>query len=93
MKYPKLQKLTVLVTALLFVNAGDRLHAEGNPAFIGTWVINEELSDDTRDIPVVFVSTKNQRADHIWAEKQGAKALISKPVDSDMIVKQLNTYV
>ena len=50
-------------------------------------------SDDTRDIPVVFVSTKNQRADHIWAEKQGAKALISKPVDSDMIVKQLNTYI
>ena len=47
MKYPKLQRLTVLVTALLLVNAGDRLHAEGNPAFIGTWVINEELSDDT----------------------------------------------
>ncbi len=50
-------------------------------------------NDETRDIPVVFVSTKNQRADHIWAEKQGAKALISKPIDSDMIVKQLNTYI
>ena len=50
-------------------------------------------SEDTNDIPVVFVSTKNQRADHIWAEKQGAKALISKPIDSDVIVKQLNTYI
>ena len=50
-------------------------------------------SDETSDIPVVFVSTKNQRADHIWAEKQGAKALISKPVDSDVIVKHLNTYI
>ncbi len=49
--------------------------------------------DETGEIPVVFVSTKNQRADHIWAEKQGAKALISKPIDSEIIVKQLDTYV
>ena len=50
-------------------------------------------NSETSDIPVVFVSTKNQRADHLWAEKQGAKALISKPIDSDVIVKQLNTYI
>lgn len=48
---------------------------------------------DTSDIPVVFVSTKNQRADKIWAEKQGAKNLISKPIDSAEIVKNLNTYI
>lgn len=50
-------------------------------------------NDETSEIPVVFVSTKNQRADHIWAEKQGAKALLTKPIDSDVIVKQLNTYI
>ena len=50
-------------------------------------------NDETKDIPVVFVSTKNQRADKIWAEKQGAKALISKPVDSAEILKSLNTYI
>ncbi len=49
--------------------------------------------DETKDIPVVFVSTKNQRADKIWAEKQGAKALISKPVDSAEIVNNLNLYL
>ena len=49
--------------------------------------------EKTREIPVVFVSTKNQRADKIWAEKQGAKALISKPVDSAEIIKNLNTYI
>ena len=48
---------------------------------------------ETRDIPVVFVSTKNQRADKIWAEKQGAKALITKPVDSAEIVSSLNLYL
>ena len=50
-------------------------------------------NEETSDIPVVFVSTKNQRADHIWAEKQGAKMLLTKPVDSETIVKQLNTYI
>ena len=49
--------------------------------------------EETRDIPVVFVSTKNQRADKIWAEKQGAKALITKPIDSAAIVNSLNLYL
>lgn len=48
--------------------------------------------DETKDIPVVFVSTKNQRADRLWAEKQGAKALIAKPVDADDILKHLKMY-
>lgn len=49
--------------------------------------------DDTRDIPVVFVSTKDQRADKLWAEKQGAKALLTKPADSAMIINALETYI
>ncbi len=49
-------------------------------------------ADETKNTPVVFVSTKNQRADRLWAEKQGAKALISKPIDADEIVKHLQLY-
>ncbi len=48
--------------------------------------------EETSGIPVVFVSTKNQRADRIWAEKQGAKALVSKPVDKDEVLKYLTMY-
>ncbi len=48
---------------------------------------------ETCDIPVVFVSTKNQRADRIWAEKQGARALLTKPVDSAEIVNNLKLYL
>ena len=44
------------------------------------------------NIPVVFVSSKNQKADHMWAEKQGAKALISKPYEDQDIISQLNSY-
>ncbi len=43
-------------------------------------------------IPVVFVSSKNQRADHMWASKQGAKALISKPYSDGDILTQVQQY-
>jgi len=47
---------------------------------------------DTKDIPVVFVSTKNQRADRLWAEKMGARGLISKPFEDNEILEVLNKY-
>lgn len=53
-----------------------------------------ELRDDpaTKDIPVIFVSTKNQRADQMWAERQGGKALIGKPITTEQIQEQLAQY-
>jgi|SRR5690625_1811717 len=44
----------------------------------------------TKHIPIVFVTSKNQKADRVWAEMQGAKAFISKPIDQDVILEQLN---
>ena len=49
-------------------------------------------NEETKNIPVVFVSTKKQRADKLWAEKQGAKALLSKPIEETEIVKHLQMY-
>lgn len=46
-------------------------------------------SGETRNIPVVFVSSKNQKADRVWAELQGGKALISKPFTPDQILDQI----
>ncbi len=46
----------------------------------------------TKNIPVVFVTTKRQRADKLWAEKQGAKGLISKPYTDQEILDVLNKY-
>jgi twitching motility two-component system response regulator PilH len=45
----------------------------------------------TRDIPVVFVSSKRQRADRLWAQMQGGKGFITKPFHPDQIVDQLKT--
>ncbi len=50
------------------------------------------LAEDpsTRRIPVVFVSTKNQRADQVWARMQGGKALIGKPCTADQLQSALS---
>ncbi len=45
--------------------------------------------DVTKDIPIVFVTSKNQKADRVWAQMQGAKALLSKPYTKDQIIEQL----
>ena len=47
-----------------------------------------KLAEDvaTKDIPVVFVTSKNQKADRVWALMQGAKDLVTKPyTDADIL--------
>lgn len=46
----------------------------------------------TRDIPVIFVSTKYQRADRLWADKQGAAAMITKPFKHEELLEQIKRY-
>jgi len=53
-----------------------------------------ELSSDpdTKKIPIVFVSTKNQRADRVWAEKVGARSFISKPFTKEQILNEIRKF-
>jgi twitching motility two-component system response regulator PilH len=44
----------------------------------------------TKDIPVVFVTSKNQKADIMWAKKQGGRSLISKPYSESDILAELH---
>jgi twitching motility two-component system response regulator PilH len=44
---------------------------------------------ETKSIPIVFVSTKNQRADQVWARMQGGKELISKPYTEEQVTDAL----
>lgn len=43
----------------------------------------------TKYIPVVFVSSKYQKADRVWAKIQGGRELISKPYTKEQILEQL----
>ena len=46
-------------------------------------------NENTRGIPVIFVSSKNQKADRVWAELQGGKAFITKPYTPDQILEHI----
>ena len=46
---------------------------------------------DTKDIPIVFVSSKDQKADRVWATMNGAKGYVTKPYRPDEILEQLKT--
>jgi twitching motility two-component system response regulator PilH len=43
----------------------------------------------TKDIPVVFVTSKNQKADRVFAQMLGAKGYVTKPY----VVKDILTYL
>lgn len=43
----------------------------------------------TKDIPVVFVTSKDQKADRVWAQMQGARGYVTKPYSADQILDQL----
>ncbi len=47
---------------------------------------------DTSHIPVVMVSSKNQRFDCIWADRHGAHGVISKPYSAQEIAAELEKY-
>ncbi len=44
----------------------------------------------TKDIPVVFVTSKHQKADIMWAKKQGGRALVAKPYTESDIVAEMH---
>jgi twitching motility two-component system response regulator PilH len=49
--------------------------------------LNEDPA--TKGIPVVFVSSKNSKADQVWARAQGGKALLGKPYSAEDIIDAL----
>lgn len=51
-----------------------------------------QANPETKSIPVVFVSSKNQKADHLWAKMQGARSLIGKPYEANQILETLKAF-
>lgn len=48
--------------------------------------------ESTKHIPVVFVTSKSQQADRLWAQMQGGKAYITKPYQADDIIDQIKAF-
>ena len=41
---------------------------------------------ETSHIPVIIVTTKDQQTDRVWGMRQGAKAYLSKPITSEVLM-------
>ncbi len=52
--------------------------------FAATRAIGGDAS--TKSIPVVLVTSKNQKADRVWAQMLGVKGYVTKPYTSDQII-------
>jgi len=49
-----------------------------------------KADEATKHIPVVFVTSKNQKADMAWGQMLGAKGYVTKPYSPEQILAQLN---
>ena len=47
-------------------------------------------ADLTRHIPIIIVSSKDQDADKVWGERQGAKGYLTKPVDPKQLIAAID---
>jgi len=56
--------------------------------FHATRLLKEDAA--TKSIPVVMVSSKNQRADKMWAQLQGAGAYVVKPYSREDILQVID---
>lgn len=43
--------------------------------------------EDTKHIPVVIVSTKDQATDRVWGKRQGASDYLTKPIDEQQLIE------
>ena len=48
---------------------------------------------ETADIPVVMLSSKSQKTDLVWAQRQGAKDYLIKPANPKALVGRLRTIL
>lgn len=42
--------------------------------------------DDTKHIPVIIVTTKDQETDKVWGRRQGASDYLTKPVEESVLI-------
>jgi CheY-like chemotaxis protein len=60
------------------------------PGMDGFAAVRQLKADSaTKNIPVVFVTSKNQKADMAWGQMLGAKGYIGKPYSNELILEQL----
>lgn len=50
-------------------------------------------ASETKHIPVVIVSTKDQATDRLWGKRQGAKDYLVKPVEEEQLIDVIHQHL
>lgn len=50
-------------------------------------------TEETKQIPIIIVSTKDQATDLLWGKRQGAKEYLVKPVDETLLITTIKRYI
>ncbi len=71
-------------------NKPDAIFMDVNMPGVDGFAATRALRDDskTKDIPVVLVTAKDQKADKAWGQMLGAKGYITKPYTDEQILSQ-----
>lgn len=48
---------------------------------------------ETKHIPVIIVTTKDQATDRVWAQRQGAKGYLTKPVNEQLLLDTIESLL
>lgn len=63
------------------------------PDMDGFAVMRElKAAASVKSIPVVFVTSKSQKADKMWAQMQGASGYVTKPYTAEQILEQIRGF-
>jgi twitching motility two-component system response regulator PilH len=46
-------------------------------------------NEETKHIPVIIVTTKDQETDRVWGKRQGASDYLTKPVDESLLMETI----
>lgn len=72
----------------------DLIFLDVNMPVMDGFAAMRELKKDAaaKAIPVVLVTGKNQKADKMWAQVQGASGYVTKPYTAEQILEQLARF-
>lgn len=72
----------------------DLIFLDVNMPEMDGFAATRELKKDaeTKSIPIILVTSKNQKADKLWAQMQGASGYVTKPYTPEQILEQLEKF-
>jgi twitching motility two-component system response regulator PilH len=50
-------------------------------------------SPDLKHIPIIMLTSKNQKSDKFWGEKQGADVYLTKPCEEAVLLKEVERII